>query len=36
MGEGEIHAVRIMVDPADPAVFGFRPLIVPENLPKPN
>ena len=36
MGAGETHAVRIMVDPADPAVFGFRPLIVPENLPKPN
>ena len=36
MGDTELHAVRVMVDPADPSVFGFRPLIVPENLAKPN
>ena len=32
MGAGEVQAVRVLVDPADPAVFGFMPLIVPENV----
>lgn len=32
MGAGEVQAVRILVDPTDPAVFGFMPLIVPENV----
>ena len=30
-GDGLVHAVRIKVDPADPALFGITPLIVPEN-----
>jgi hypothetical protein len=32
MGAGEVQAVRVLVDPTDPAVFGFMPLIVPENV----
>jgi hypothetical protein len=32
MGETEIHAVRVIVDPDSPGVFGFVPLIVPENV----
>ena len=31
MGEGYIHAVTVTVDPSSPGVFGFRPMIVPEN-----
>jgi hypothetical protein len=31
MGEGYVHAVRVTVDPSSPSVFGFRPLLVPEN-----
>lgn len=31
MGESQVHAVQVMVDPADPAVFAFKPLIVPAN-----
>jgi hypothetical protein len=31
MGEQYVHAVRVSVDPSSPSVFGFRPLIVPEN-----
>lgn len=34
MGADKVHAVRVTVDPADPAVFGFHPLIVRENLPR--
>lgn len=30
-GEFDIHAVRVLVDPDSPGVFGFIPLIVPEN-----
>lgn len=33
MGSADMHAVRIMVDPADPAIFSYRPLLVPENGP---
>jgi hypothetical protein len=35
MGASEVHAVRVTVDPADPAVFGFKPLMVVKNLRKP-
>jgi hypothetical protein len=31
MGEMHVHAVRVLVDPDSPGVFGFVPLIVPEN-----
>ncbi len=31
MGETQVHAVRVIVDPDMPGVFGFVPLIVPEN-----
>jgi hypothetical protein len=31
MGETQVHAVRVIVDPDSPGVFGFVPLIVPEN-----
>jgi hypothetical protein len=31
-GENDLHAVRVIVDPDSPGVFGFVPLIVPENL----
>lgn len=33
-GENDVHAVRVVVDPDSPGVFGFVPLLVPENLPK--
>jgi hypothetical protein len=33
MGAEKVHGVRVTVDPADPAVFGFFPLIVPQNQP---
>jgi hypothetical protein len=33
-GEADVHAVRVIVDPDSPGVFGFVPLIVPENLRK--
>jgi hypothetical protein len=33
-GENDVHAVRVIVDPDSPGVFGFVPLIVPENLRK--
>jgi hypothetical protein len=32
MGETEVQAVRVIVDPDMPGVFGFVPLIVPENI----
>ena len=32
-GDNLVHAVRILVDPDMPGVFGFVPLIVPENGP---
>ncbi len=32
MGADQVQAVRVTVDPNDPAVFGFKPLIVPENM----
>jgi hypothetical protein len=32
-GDHLVHAVRILVDPDMPGVFGFIPLIVPENGP---
>jgi hypothetical protein len=31
MGADYVHGVRVTVDPASPSVFGFRPLVVPEN-----
>ena len=31
-GDEDVHAVRVIVDPDSPGVFGFVPLIVPENL----
>ena len=31
MGETHLHAVRVLVDPDSPSVFGFFPLLVPEN-----
>lgn len=33
MGESYMHAVTVTVDPSSPGVFGFRPMIVAENLP---
>lgn len=33
-GEDDVHAVRVIVDPDSAGVFGFVPLIVPENLAK--
>jgi hypothetical protein len=33
MGDAYVHAVRVTVDPSSPSVFGFRPLIVPDNGP---
>jgi len=30
-GEAQIQAVRVLVDPDSPGVFGFIPLIVKEN-----
>ena len=33
MGDAYIHAVTVTVDPSSPGVFGFRPMIVPDNLP---
>jgi hypothetical protein len=33
MGAERVHAVRVLVDPDDPAVFGILPLVVPENGP---
>ena len=32
-GAERVHAVRVLVDPDDPAVFGIMPLVVPENGP---
>ena len=31
MGAEDVHAVRVVVDPDSPGVFGFFPLLVPEN-----
>jgi hypothetical protein len=31
MGDSHVHAVRVTVDPSSPSVFGFMPIIVPEN-----
>jgi len=36
MGASEIHAVRVTVDPANPALFTFTPFYVAENMPKTN
>jgi hypothetical protein len=36
MGADEIHAVRVIVDPAEPGLFGFMPLRVPENVAPAN
>jgi hypothetical protein len=33
-GEDDVHAVRVIVDPDSAGVFGFVPLIAPENLGK--
>jgi hypothetical protein len=33
MGAEHVHAVRVIVDPDSPGVFGFIPVIVPENGP---
>ena len=33
-GEEDVHAIRVIVDPDSAGVFGFVPLIVPENLGK--
>jgi hypothetical protein len=33
MGEKDVHAIRVTVDPDDPSMFSFKPLIVPENGP---
>lgn len=35
MGEGRVHAVRVLVDPDAGNIFSFQPLMVPENLNKP-
>ena len=35
MGASEVQAVAVTVDPDDPGVFAFRPLIVPENVTIP-
>jgi hypothetical protein len=35
MGEGRVHAVRVLVDPDAGNVFSFQPLMAPENLNKP-
>jgi hypothetical protein len=32
MGADKVQAIRVRVDPSDPAVFGYLPLIVPANL----
>lgn len=32
-GADRVHGVRVIVDPDDPAVFGYMPLVVPENGP---
>lgn len=34
-GAAQVHGVRVLVDPDDPSVFSFRPLMIPENLNKP-
>jgi hypothetical protein len=31
MGEIQVHAVRVVVDPDSPSVFAFQPILVPEN-----
>lgn len=36
MGEHDVHGVKVSVDPETPGVFSFAPLIVPENLGKPD
>lgn len=36
MGEHDVHGVKVTVDPETPGVFSFTPLIVPENLGKPD
>lgn len=35
MGAQEVHAVRVTVDPAEPGLFAFTPLRVPENATRP-
>ena len=34
MGARQVHAVRVLVDPDSPGVFGFAPFVVPENMQK--
>ena len=34
MGENYIHGVKVTVDPETPGVFGYTPIIVPENGPQ--
>jgi hypothetical protein len=36
MGEHDVHGVKVGVDPETPGVFSFTPLIVPENLGRPD
>lgn len=31
-GDGDVHAVRVVVDPDSAGVFGFIPMIIPENI----
>lgn len=31
-GDGDVHAVRVLVDPDSAGVFGFVPMIIPENI----
>lgn len=33
-GDGDVHAVRVLVDPDSAGVFGFVPMIIPENINK--
>jgi hypothetical protein len=33
-GDGEVHAIRVVVDPDSAGVFGFVPMIIPENRNK--
>lgn len=31
---GDVHAIRVIVDPDSAGVFGFVPMIIPENIDK--
>lgn len=35
MGAERVHGVRVLADPDNPDVFSFQPLMIPENLNKP-